>query len=226
MTHILDNPIWNALVTGNNNLSCGNEHAKYFIRDVAAFAGLESYTESNLENLYNISPFKQPVVLFTPGEIPLSDNWKINLKKPLLQMVFEENDSMIPDFSDVIPLTDGNIEAMLELTGKTKPGPFLSRTIDFGNYMGIFDADRLVSMTGQRMQPDPYTEISAVCTDPQYTGRGYAAKLIMDQVKKIKAASRIPFLHLFSDNMPAYNLYKKLGFRTRTEMLVYVIEKQ
>ena len=28
--------------------------------------------------------------------------------------------------------------------------------------------DELVAMAGQRMQPDPYTEISAVCTHPDH----------------------------------------------------------
>ena len=224
--YVLDNPIWNALITGNKAFSLGNEHARYYDREMGAFAGLKNNKGSELDSLLNLTPFETPVVLFTPGEIEISSNWKVNVKRPLLQMVFENKNAIVPDLSDLKPLTQENIEAMIDLTGRTKPGPFLSRTIEFGNYMGIFDNNRLVAMTGQRLQPDPYTEISAVCTDPEYTGKGYAAKLIMDQVKKIKAVSRIPFLHLFSDNMPAYNLYKKQGFQTRKEMLVYVLEKQ
>ncbi|WP_158825767.1 GNAT family N-acetyltransferase [Mucilaginibacter lacusdianchii] len=224
--HILDNPIWNALITGNKQFSLGNEQAKYYQRELGAFAGLKNNEKSELDSLLDLTPLETPVVLFTPGEIEISSRWKTNIKRPLLQMVFEDDNVAIPDLSDLKSLANEHIDAMIDLTGRTKPGPFLSRTIEFGNYMGIFDHNRLVAMTGQRMQPDPYTEISAVCTDPQYAGKGYAAKLILDQIQKIKAASRIPFLHLFSDNMPAYNLYKKLGFQARKEMLVYVIEKQ
>ena len=80
-------------------------------------------------------------------------------------------------------------------------------------------------MTGQRLQPDPYTEVSAVCTHPDHTGKGYAAKLISSQIHKITAVSRIPFLHVFTDNRAACKLYEKLGFRERKQMLVYMLEK-
>jgi ribosomal protein S18 acetylase RimI-like enzyme len=224
VTHVLDNPIWNALISGNKNFAFGNEQAKYYDREVGAFAGLKHNQGAELDSLLEVTPLQTPVVLFTPSEIEISSHWKINIKRPLLQMVFE-NDGAIPQQTKLTPLTNEHIDAMLDLTARTKPGPFLNRTIEFGNYMGVFDGERLVAMAGQRMQPDPYTEISAVCTDPEYVGKGYAAKLILDQITKIKDASRIPFLHLFSDNIPARNLYTKLGFQARKEMLVYVIEK-
>ena len=81
-------------------------------------------------------------------------------------------------------------------------------------------------MAGQRLQPDPYTEVSAVCTHPDHTGKGYAARLIRSQISNITAASRIPILHVYPDNTGACKLYEKLGFETRKQMLVYVLEKE
>jgi hypothetical protein len=49
---------------------------------------------------------------------------------------------------------------MLELTGLTHPGPFLSRTIEMGRYLGIFDGKRLVAMTGERMSLPGFTDVS------------------------------------------------------------------
>ena len=122
-------------------------------------------------------------------------------------------------------MTDKDIPEMIKLTALTKPGPFFQRTIDFGNYEGIYAGDDLIAMSGQRLQPDPYTEISAVCVHPDHLGKGYAKKLIRNQVRKMMDAGRIPFLHLFSDNAPARTLYETLGFKTRSTMRVYMMEK-
>ena len=126
----------------------------------------------------------------------------------------------------LISLTDRDIPAMLGLTALTNPEPFFSRTLDFGNYKGIFDEECLVAMAGQRLQLIGFTEISAVCTHPDYAGKGYAAALICDQIRMIQSASCTPFLHVYPENLNACRLYVKLGFKVRREMWVYVLEKQ
>jgi predicted GNAT family acetyltransferase len=226
MHHILDNPIWNALVTGNKKFSNGNEQAKYINRDVGIFAGLKTNNESDLNELHALVPEKSLVVLFTPGEIPIPTGWTIQLKKEILQMVYQQQDQPVAEANELTPLQEKDIPAMLDLTTLTNPGPFLPRTIDLGNYEGIFIGNDLVAMAGQRLQPDPYTEVSAVCTHPDHTGKGYAAKLVRSQVSKITAASRIPFLHVYSDNTTAWKLYEKMGFQIRRQMLVYVLEME
>ncbi len=225
MTHILDNPIWNALNTGNKQFAYGNDQAKYIKRDVGLFAGLKTNSEEELKVLYHLLPMESRVILFTPNEIIISPGWKIKLQKDILQMVYE-HEPIPADHTDLIPLKDKDIPAMKNLAVLTNPGPFLIRTIDYGNYEGIFDGDNLVAMTGQRLQPDPYTEVSAVCTHPDYTGRGYAAKLVRSQISKITTGRRIPFLHVYADNTAACKLYEKLGFQTRKKMIVYFLEKE
>lgn len=226
MTHILDNPIWNALITGNKSFAYGSEEAKYMERDIGIFAGLKTNSQINLDELCSLVPEKSLVVLFTPEEIALSAGWNIKLKKVLLQMVYQQQDLPVVDNNELITLQNKHVPAMLELTAMTNPGPFLSRTIELGNYEGIFHRNNLIAMAGQRLQPDPYTEISAVCTHPDYTGKGYAAKLVRSQISKITAAGHIPFLHVYPDNTAACKLYEKLGFYTRKEMVVYVLEKE
>jgi len=226
VTHILDNPIWNALITGNKKFAYGSEGAKCMERDMGIFAGLKNNSKKDLDELYIVVPEKSLVVLFTPEEITLSSSWNIKLKKELLQMVYQQQGLPLMDDNERIPLQDKHIPAMLDLTAKTNPGPFLSRTIELGNYEGIFNRNNLIAMAGQRLQPDPYTEISAVCTHPDYTGKGYSAKLVCSQISKITAAGHIPFLHVYPDNTAACKLYEKLGFHTRKKMVVYVLEKE
>jgi GNAT superfamily N-acetyltransferase len=223
--HILDNPIWHALRTRNRQFSCGTDQASYFRRDVAAFAGLQHNSKSDFDCLHRTIPFNGPVILFTPGKILIPAGWQPLVSRTLLQMIYEQ-----PNFSEnadqaLVSLTDKDIPAMLALTALTNPGPFFSRTIDFGNYKGIFNAEQLVAMAGQRLHLTGFTEVSAVCTHPDYAGRGYAAALLRDQIRLIQATSCIPFLHVYPENL-AWRLYEKLGFKIRREMWVYVLEKQ
>ncbi|WP_247235272.1 GNAT family N-acetyltransferase [Telluribacter sp. SYSU D00476] len=226
MDHILDNPIWNALSTGSKPFSIGHEQARYMRRDIGFFAGLKTNSENDLNELHALVPEGSLVVLFTPGEISIPNGWRVEVKKDLIQMVYQSQDVPPVEAHQLVPLQDKHIPAMLELTDLTKPGPFLSRTIDLGNYEGIFDGNQLIAMAGQRLQPDPYTEVSAVCTHPDHTGKGYAATLIRSQIRSIMAAGRIPFLHAAPDNTNAIKLYEKLGFRIRKELLIYVLEKE
>ena len=115
---------------------------------------------------------------------------------------------------------------MIALTGMTHPGPFFERTIEFGNYEGIFKGNDLVSMAGQRLHPGEYVEISAVCTHPAHSGKGYASQLIISQVHQIRSASAIPFLHVKDSNLQAIKLYKSLGFELRKRMHIYSIRKK
>ncbi|OUJ74768.1 GNAT family N-acetyltransferase [Hymenobacter crusticola] len=226
MEHVLDNPIWNALTTGNEHLAVGNGQARYLPKDIGAFAGLSNYSESAFASLHEIAPDGAPTVLFTAGAVSIPTGWKILVQKDLLQMVYPQPAAPALGHSELVALHNQDIPAMIALTALTNPGPFLTRTIEFGSYYGIFRDGQLVAMAGQRLQPTPYTEISAVCTHPNYLGKGYANQLLRHQIGLILAAGRIPFLHVFADNTNAWGLYEKLGFQTRKQLQVYVLEKQ
>jgi predicted GNAT family acetyltransferase len=114
---------------------------------------------------------------------------------------------------------------MIQLATLTKPGPFNTRTIEFGHYHGIFENNRLAAMTGQRLHVDDHTEISAVCTHPDFLGKGYAATLMRHQVKFILAQNQIPFLHVRADNSRAIALYERLGFKENRVMNFYFMKR-
>jgi ribosomal protein S18 acetylase RimI-like enzyme len=226
MDHILDNPAFNALNTGNKKLANGNEQAKYFPPAVSPFSGLAENTPHNFKILYDIAPNNVVFGFISPTEIEIPKPWKVLQRMEVLQMVCETAARQAEADQQIVPLGEEHIPAMLALTKLTNPGPFAQRTIDFGHYKGIFDGDKLIAMAGQRLNPLPYAEVSAVCTHPDYLGRGYAAQLLLNQVHRIKAASGIPFLHVLSSNMRAINLYKSLGFATRKEISIYLIQKE
>lgn len=226
MTHILDNIIWNALCTGNSDLAKGNGIAKYYARDVAPFVGLKDNSQQSFDALYDMLDFKDVGVHFTAEEIEIPTSWKSVHELRVLQMVFESSQPPAAEARQFVDLDEQHIPQMLALTKLTSPGPFFSRTIIFGNYTGIFVDEELVSMAGQRMQPSPYIEVSAVCTHPDHLGKGYAAVVIREQIRRIIANGKIPFLHVRNDNISAIKLYEKLGFVTRKELTIYNLKKQ
>lgn len=65
-----------------------------------------------------------------------------------------------------------------------------------------------------------------MCTHPSARGKGYAGLLLQSQVRNIRAAGRIPFLHVYPENAGAVRLYRRLRFEVRQELMVYVLEKK
>jgi ribosomal protein S18 acetylase RimI-like enzyme len=225
MAHILDNPAWNALNSGNKHLSNGDDNVKYFSKEVSPFIGLKEPTESNFQLLYDTLPFAGFFNLISPEEISIPAPWKVAKHIKVLQMVQNKPLATIATSHEIIDLGEHNVPEMLALTQLTNPGPFATRTIDFGYYQGIFSNDELVAMAGQRMNPYQYAEISAVCTHPDHLGKGYAKQLLLNQTQRIKAAGNTPFLHVLSANERAIQVYETMGFETRRELSIYIMEK-
>ena len=205
-------------------MALGTENVKYIQRDVGLFAAMKRNSQKALNELHGLLPAGSKIILFTPKEIIIPSTWNIKAARPLLQMVCYKKQTAVKGVKKITPLKNKHIPAMLRLTHLTNPGPFFKRTIRFGNYEGIFNGRQLVAITGQRLQAVNYAEVSAVCTHPKHTGKGYAAQLLQSQLKKIFTASKIPFLHVYPDN-PAVHLYEKMGFKIRKQMMVYFLEK-
>jgi predicted GNAT family acetyltransferase len=108
---------------------------------------------------------------------------------------------------------------MLALVEQTKPGPFFQRTIEMGTYLGIRHDGRLVAMAGERLHLTGWTEISAVCTAPDFRGHGLAGRLVRDLVHQIRGRDETPFLHSAATNTNAIRLYEAMGFRLRREVM-------
>jgi len=117
-------------------------------------------------------------------------------------------------------LSEEDAPAMLDLVAATEPGPFARRTPLLGNYLGIRDGHRLVAMAGERLRVPGYVELSAICVHPQARGKGYAAALTQELMRRAFAQGERPFLHVRPDNGPAVALYRRLGFETRRELVM------
>lgn len=210
---VLDNPIWNALTSAHRPMARINGLAARYPGDVSPLTGLGELSPRAFDDLKALVGDDEQMALFTTAPVEVPAGWQVVKARYIDQMVCAEP----PPVSDQAFVTLGpdDVPDMLALTALTEPGPFAARTHEMGHYVGVRSEDgRLAAMTGQRLGLGDFTEISAVCTHPDFQGRGYAKALVAYQAARIHGEGRTPFLHVKTEN-GAKVVYEKLGFRVR-----------
>lgn len=218
---MLDNVAWSSLTGPHADRAVGAGSARRYPGDVAPFAGLADPADpacwADLRTL--LGP--DDAVVVTAPHLAVPDGWRLVESVPGVQLVAERPLAGAPRDLPGLRRLDADdpadVAAMLDLTRRTRPGPFFPRTATLGTYLGVHSPDgSLVAMAGERMHPDGWTEISAVCTDPAWQGRGYAAGLVLAVAAGIAARGERPMLHTVATNARAVGLYEHLGFALRT----------
>lgn len=220
--HALDNPIWNALTTLHAHFAEGDSLAKRYPPAVTTLAAMAEPTLEAYSSLAQLLKGSGGVLfLDQPPRIP--PGWNTIHASQLVQMVCESPKSLPEsEFDPAQILTFVDTDEMVALAELTKPGPFGKRTRELGHYVGIHESNRLAAMAGERLHLPGYTEVSAVCTHPDFQGRGYAGRLMSILMREIVQRGEIPILHVRQENVGAIHLYEKLGFRTR-RLLHFVV---
>jgi ribosomal protein S18 acetylase RimI-like enzyme len=227
--HLLDNPVYNALVSGDAHLAQGTATARYFDPAVSPFAGFPIGYDKGFDDLSEQLLPGRKILYATITPMSEPAGWQQLAYIKGSQFVYEGepgNDIKIPDAALPVPLAQENASEMVQLAALTKPGPFDMRTIEFGSYYGIFENGVLAAMTGQRLHVYDYAEVSAVCTHPQFLGKGYATVLLQHQLNLILEAKKTPFLHVREDNARAIAVYERLGFKLRGPMHFYFLKRR
>jgi len=205
MAHPLDNPLWHSLTTLHRPLALGKGELLRYPAEVAPFAAIPHPREVPVqkgEHVFLLGP--QPTGAENLGAI--------------LQMLCEGRVAEV-EGPEIVPLSSPADRAkVLELTALVYPHYFRPRTMEMGRYFGIFEGERLAAMIGERMGMPGFREISAVCTHPDFLGRGLARRLLAFLANDILAQGSTPFLHVSPKNDRARKLYEQNGWRTRCEM--------
>jgi predicted GNAT family acetyltransferase len=225
--HALDNVIWQALTTRQANFAERSGKAARFLSDVTSLTGFEEPSASGYDSLATLVGSGGTAALFLAEKYEPHASWTVVAEAPLLQMICENSADSAPSRSqNVIEIGPRDSTDMLELTALTKPGPFGNRTHELGFYAGIRVDGHLVAMAGERLKVPGHTEVSAVCSHPDHTGKGYAAILMSEIMRRIRERGETPFLHVRQDNTRAIELYKRLGFTQRKVLHLAVLRKQ
>lgn len=219
----LENPIWNALTSVHRPIARMNGLAARYAPDVSSLVGMRDGTPEAFADLRTLVGANETVGLFTAAPLNVPADWTVRVARVIDQMVCE----VVGPFSGPEPLVlgDSDIPDMLDLTTTTQPGPFHRRTIDMGHYVGVRTrSGQLAAMAGQRLCADTFVEVSAVCTDPEFRGKGYSGSLVTYLAARIHAEGRLPILHVKTENT-AKSLYERLGFRVSRPIHLAVISR-
>ncbi|MFI1728141.1 GNAT family N-acetyltransferase [Streptomyces acidicola] len=211
--HVLDNPALASLTGPHARFAERRGRILRYPADVSPWLALPD--EPDADDWADVAALAGPgAEIELPGfQGVLPDGWDVTFSVDGVQLV-DQGMAAAPD-PEAVRLGPADVPEMLALVERTRPGPFLPRTVELGTYLGIRRGGVLVAMAGERLHPPGWTEISAVCTDPDFRGEGLATRLIRAVAHGIRERGETPFLHTGAGNTGAIRLYEALGFRLR-----------
>ncbi len=228
---MLDNPAWWALNSLHKNFARGTDRARRYRKGILPFIACPTDEEGvPADALDDLAPWMEPgEVFYIIGRLPvLPKGWTTEFELPCAQMILPASTSSTsptstpvitpPEPPEIELLGEPNATEMFNLINGIQPGYYNVDTHLLGNYYGIHQQGRLVAMAGERMRVPGFSELSAICTDPAYTGRGYAQLLIAHICRELFAADVVPFLHVALSNQRAIRLYEHMGFQHQREI--------
>jgi predicted GNAT family acetyltransferase len=222
----LDRPVWSSLTTHHAPLSTGNELARRFLPDVNLFMSARDDSAEAVAALADlVEPGQLAFILQVPPIVVPPGFERVKEAKGVQMVVTEERGVVGEPEAAIVTLTDKDAPEMLALATLTEPGPFLTRTHIMGHFRGVRIDGRLAAMAGERMRFPGYTEVSGVCTHPDFRGLGLARRLSAAVVAGIEARGERAFLHAWKTNHAAISLYERLGFEIRAEVNAVVLRR-
>lgn len=213
----LDNPFWASLKSRHSELAQRSGDVARFPSTHAPFiavadAGVDA--RGAFESL--VAPEESVYLLGIPPATP--PGWTMQIDQPLAQMVCASPIELI-DGPPIIELTtDSHRADAMALTALVYPHFFRARTMELGRYFGIYQDGRLAAMIGERLGMDDCQEISAICTHPDFNGRGYSRRLLAMLSNDNLQRGRLPFLHVSHRNLRAKSMYERMGYTVRRDI--------
>ncbi len=212
----LDNPVWASLVSRHRWISLRDGEFRRYPPAIAPFLGVARAGIDAGAALDSLVAAGDSVYLL--GARPsLADGWSLKGPVQLAQMICTTPIEVVAG-PEVIELSEAHRADVLALTALVYPHYFRPRTMELGRYFGIYQEGRLAAIAGERMGTDATQEISAICTHPDFNGRGYARRLTALLTNDNLARGRTPFLHVSHENLRAKAMYEQIGYRHRRDI--------
>ena len=222
--HPLDNPVWESLDSRHAALARRYGAAARYPVDVAPFVATDAHDAGAADALATLVAPGETVLVVGPDPALPQPGWSVREPVPIAQMVCRARLASLGGPA-ITELSGAHRAHMLALTALVYPHYFRPRSAELGRYVGIYDGEVLAAMAGERMGFDGHQEISAVCTHPDYTGRGYAQRLLAELTNACFDDGRLPFLHVSHENSRAKSLYARMGYVHRTDILLWSVRR-
>ena len=227
MSPLFKRTVWSALSSRQRRFALGNALARRFAPDISPFAATKDNSVEAKQALVDLlSPGRDHIYLLQADKIELPDELTARMTALGVLMVQASTQQYLAPEFEINRLNAADIDEMVELTNLTKPGPFTAKTPLIGRFWGVKLEDRLAAMAGTRLDFDGFTEVSGVCTHPDFRGRGLARLLSVYVSERIREAGDTPFLHAYASNEGAIALYKNLGFQLMSEVNVAMVGRR
>jgi ribosomal protein S18 acetylase RimI-like enzyme len=225
---LLDNPIWSSLTTRHSHLAIGtdvgNGLARRYPADIGPLAAFRQQTAEAYSDLAKMIPEDDHAVLLFESSPNLPKDWHFLHGGAIVQMICRSVPRKSLAAAVIERLGPADFPEMVELASLTEPGPFRAHTAQLGEFIGIRVHGRLAAMAGQRLAPTGFSEVSAVCTHPDFRGRGYARSLVTEIARMIYAGGCVPFLTSLESNTGAIKIYEEIGFVVRRNFQLAVVQ--
>jgi ribosomal protein S18 acetylase RimI-like enzyme len=220
----LDNPFWSALQTVHRDLAETRGPVARYPAEYAPFAGVASPDVDCGDAFDALTGQAESVYLLGIAPQTVPAGWQLRAFRPLAQMVCDAP-LVVTDGPAITPLTEAHRGDVLALTARVYPHYFRARTMSLGRYFGIYQDGQLAAMIGERLGTEASREMSAICTHPDFNGRGYARRLTAWLTNDTLARGMQPFLHVSHENPRAKILYEQMGYRVRRDIGFWSLQR-
>ncbi|MEN8745073.1 MAG: GNAT family N-acetyltransferase [Polaribacter sp.] len=213
----LKNPVWYSLKESHNTFLRTHNDVLFYDPDICIFGAFDDSSKTSLA-LSEYGKSVEKFFLVSENQTIDIDTKTTVLEKKILgcQMVLEHLiDTKISE--EIVKLTEKHMDEVYDLIKLVMPGFYRKRGFEMGQFFGIFKNNKLIAISGQRMQADDFIEVSSVVTHPDYTRKGYAKQLITHTSKEILKENKLPILHTNKGNV-AISLYEKIGYKITRDM--------
>jgi ribosomal protein S18 acetylase RimI-like enzyme len=221
----LKNPVWHSLNETHKKFAVEFDGVQFYKPEILTFGAFIEPTKTE-KALNQFVKTADTFFLVSENKDPIIDASKVILEKKIdgCQMVLDTlTDIKITE--KIVLLTKEYLDEIYKLIWLVMPGFYQKNGFELGHYYGIFKNDKLVAITGQRMQTTSFIEVSAVVTHPDFTKRGFAKQLVAHTTKEILKENKLPILHTNKGN-PAIFLYEKLGYKITRDMNWWLYHKK
>lgn len=213
----LDNPFFAALDGIHRGIALRRGDVARYPADFAPFLGV-AHADVEVGDAFDaLVPEGDEALLLGVAPARMPPGWTLEPFADLAQMACAGPLGEV-DGPEILELDERHRDDVLALVALVYPHYFRPRTMQLGRYFGIYEDGRLAAMIGERLGTPHAREMSAICTHPDFLGRGHARRLTAFLANDTLRGGRLPFLHVSHANTRAKQLYERSGWRIRRDI--------